>query len=122
MPYASDFGSSEARPDHFTPVSSVSMSSDSPAPEWKKLTIDPALFKPTPDESAFLKAQTGIQDDGKLKEHVLAVQEEAWKVRLPSSEPQSRNSMECYIGLPISLYPTLYIHKVRAFHRPALSQ
>lgn len=57
------------------------MSSDSSASGWsKKLTIDPALFKPTPDESAFLKAQTGIQDDGKLKEHVLAVQEEAWKV------------------------------------------
>lgn len=57
------------------------MSSDSSASGWsKKLTIDPALFKPTPDESAFLKAQTGIQDDGKLKEHVLAVQAEAWKV------------------------------------------
>lgn len=57
------------------------MSSDSPAPEWsKKLTIDPALFKLTPDELAFLKAQTGIQDDDKLKEHVLAVQAEAWKV------------------------------------------
>lgn len=33
-----------------------------------------------PEELAFLKTQTGIQDDDELKAHVLAVQKNAYEV------------------------------------------
>ena len=44
------------------------------------LTLDPSLYAPSEEEVAFLKSQTGIQDDEELKAHVLAVQKEAWDV------------------------------------------
>lgn len=42
--------------------------------------LDPSLYAPSPEEVAFLKSQTGIQDDEELKQHILAVQREAWEV------------------------------------------
>lgn len=42
--------------------------------------LDPSLYAPSPEEVAFLKSQTGIQDDEELKHHILAVQREAWEV------------------------------------------
>ena len=33
-----------------------------------------------PDEVKWFKSQTGIETDEELKEHVIAVQEEAWSV------------------------------------------
>ena len=44
--------------------------------------LDPSLYRPTPEEIAFYKSQTGIQGDEELKEHILAVQKEAWDVSL----------------------------------------
>ena len=44
------------------------------------LALDPSLYNPQPHEVEFFKAQTGIGDDEELKEHVIAVQKEAWEV------------------------------------------
>ena len=49
-------------------------------PRLPHLTLDPSLYNPEPHEIEFFKAQTGIEDDGALKEHVIAVQKEAWEV------------------------------------------
>ncbi|KIJ66722.1 hypothetical protein HYDPIDRAFT_85606 [Hydnomerulius pinastri MD-312] len=38
------------------------------------------LYKLSPEDAAFFKAQTGIDNDEALKEHILAVQERAYKV------------------------------------------
>ncbi|KAH8119900.1 hypothetical protein DFH11DRAFT_1685360 [Phellopilus nigrolimitatus] len=44
------------------------------------LPLDPGLYAPSPEDVAFFKSQTGIEDDEELKQHVIAVQKEAWKV------------------------------------------
>ncbi|KAK0435186.1 hypothetical protein EV421DRAFT_1837199 [Armillaria borealis] len=41
--------------------------------------LDPTLYALAEDESAFFKAQTGIEDDVALKNHIFTVQEEAYK-------------------------------------------
>ena len=46
----------------------------------QKVSLDPTLYAPTPDEVAFLKKWTRIDDDEELKQHVLTVQKEAWNV------------------------------------------
>lgn len=56
-------------------------SSSSSAPRLSYLRLDPTLYNPSPVEVEFFKQQTGIKDDEKLKEHILAVQKEAWEVR-----------------------------------------
>ena len=43
--------------------------------------LDPSLYSPTSEEVAFLQMQTGIEDEEELKQHVFAVQREAWSVR-----------------------------------------
>ena len=54
---------------------------DAQAAEIRKHgSLDPSLYSPTPQESAFLKSQTKIEDDEELKQHVLEVQKEAWEV------------------------------------------
>lgn len=45
-----------------------------------KIPLDETLYSLKPEEAAFFKQQTGIQDDGELKRHVLEVQKEAWDV------------------------------------------
>ncbi|KIM65749.1 hypothetical protein SCLCIDRAFT_1211726 [Scleroderma citrinum Foug A] len=44
------------------------------------LPLNPALYAPLPDDVAFLKATTGIEDDEELKSHILAIQERVYKV------------------------------------------
>ena len=53
--------------------------------------LDERFYDLTDEERAFLKQQTGIQDDEELKTHILQVQAEAYKVcRLVSSaKPRS---------------------------------
>ena len=43
-------------------------------------SFEPGFYAPTQEEAAFLKTWTGINDDEELKQHVLAVQKEAWDV------------------------------------------
>lgn len=49
------------------------------------VVLDPSLYAPTMEEVAFFKAQTGIETDEELKEHILKVQKEAWDVSSSSS-------------------------------------
>ncbi|KIJ16055.1 hypothetical protein PAXINDRAFT_113814 [Paxillus involutus ATCC 200175] len=44
------------------------------------LTLQERYYEMTPEQSDFFKQQTGIIDDDELKRHILAVQEEAYKV------------------------------------------
>ncbi len=46
------------------------------------LPLDASIYALTEDEAAFFKVETGIQDDVQLKNHILAIQEEAYKVRV----------------------------------------
>lgn len=47
-----------------------------------KHPLSPEFYRLTEEEIAFHKAQTGIQDDDELKKHILAVQRDAYEVRL----------------------------------------
>ena len=47
------------------------------------LALDPSLYSLRENESVFLKQLTKIDDDEKLKEHILAVQREAFEVMTP---------------------------------------
>lgn len=52
-------------------------------PHGPHITLDPSLYQPDPEEVEFFKSQTGISDEEELKNHVLAVQKEAWAVSPP---------------------------------------
>lgn len=43
-------------------------------------TLDGAFYSLTSQELDFFKAQTGIQDESALKEHLMKVQSDAWEV------------------------------------------
>ena len=51
------------------------------ASDASKPSLDPNFYFLTAKETEFYKAQTGIQDDEKLKEHIFAVQRDAYEVR-----------------------------------------
>lgn len=55
---------------------------DASATPSTALDLDPSLYHLDPDELEFFKVQTGIQDEEELKEHIIAIQAEAWKVRM----------------------------------------
>ncbi|KAK0469998.1 uncharacterized protein EV420DRAFT_1298372 [Desarmillaria tabescens] len=42
--------------------------------------LDPTLYELAGNETAFFKVKTGIEDDAALKNHILTIQEEAYKV------------------------------------------
>ncbi|EJD05462.1 uncharacterized protein FOMMEDRAFT_78949 [Fomitiporia mediterranea MF3/22] len=44
------------------------------------IKLDPTLYNPSGEELDFLKDQTKIEDEEELKQHVIAVQTEAWNV------------------------------------------
>ena len=45
-----------------------------------EIVLNPSLYAPTPEEVAFMKKWTGIEDEEELKEHAISVQKEAWDV------------------------------------------
>ena len=53
-------------------------------PHLRTLHIDGALLKLCPEEEAFFKTETGIQDTEELRKHIIKVHEEAYKVSLCS--------------------------------------
>ncbi|THH08175.1 hypothetical protein EW145_g2886 [Phellinidium pouzarii] len=65
---------------HFTIRVNMADSSATTARVPAPFSLDSSLYSPTPEEAAFLKSQTKIEDDEELKQHVLAVQKEAWDV------------------------------------------
>ncbi|KZW00939.1 hypothetical protein EXIGLDRAFT_603603 [Exidia glandulosa HHB12029] len=47
---------------------------------WADVPLDPSLLALRPDETAFFKAQTGIEDEEVLRQHIIKNQEEAYQV------------------------------------------
>lgn len=47
---------------------------------WEDVPLDPELLSLRSDEAAFFKAETGITDNEELRQHIIAVQAEAYKV------------------------------------------
>ena len=43
-------------------------------------TLDSTFLEFRPEDEAFFKSETGIQDTEELREHILKVQEDAYKV------------------------------------------
>ncbi|SJK99966.1 uncharacterized protein ARMOST_03277 [Armillaria ostoyae] len=62
--------------------------------------LDPTLYELADNETAFFKAQTGIQDDAALKNHILTIQEEAYKVN-----PYPCIRRFAFVNLKISTQP-----------------
>lgn len=50
--------------------------------DWKALPLDRTLFRMLDAERAFFRAQTGIQSDEDLQEHVIRIQEAAYSVQI----------------------------------------
>jgi len=51
-----------------------------PPPDYLPMSLNPDDYSLDPEELAFFKQETGIQDEVLLREHILAVQAEAYKV------------------------------------------
>lgn len=62
----------------------MQMADQTSSSESRPLILDSYLSKLTPDELAFFKSQTGIDDEEALKNHVADIQAEAVKVSCPS--------------------------------------
>ena len=77
---------------HFSPqpnprrVLCVPATMDQPSAEiegvLRTIPLDHSLLVLNPDTETFFKAETGIQDTEKLREHIIEVQKEAFKVSL----------------------------------------
>ncbi|KAK0496138.1 hypothetical protein EDD18DRAFT_1309777 [Armillaria luteobubalina] len=65
------------------------------------LPLDTSLYALTEDEAAFFKAETGIQDDVQLKNHILAIQDEAYKIY-----PYPCIRRFGFVNMRISTYPS----------------
>jgi hypothetical protein len=46
----------------------------------REVALDERCYNPSDEDRAFLKQQTGIQDDEELRAHIFHVQAEAYKV------------------------------------------
>ncbi|KAI0684950.1 hypothetical protein BC835DRAFT_578409 [Cytidiella melzeri] len=62
--------------------------------------LDESLYAPTEEEDAFFSSQTGIKDAEERKQHILAVQAEAYKVH-----PYNCIRAFAFARLKISLFP-----------------
>ena len=66
------------------------MSDSAPAPSHAYANpLDETLYKIDDQALEFMKSQTGIQDAEELKQHILAVQAEAYAVSSAPREPAS---------------------------------
>ena len=86
-------------------------------PDIFKVPIDPSAYSLSGEELAFFKAQTNIQNEDELRDHILAVQAEAYAVcpshQLSTSSYSTDFTLSNnYIltGVPISLYQAVCIH------------
>lgn len=72
-----------------------------------------SLYAPDDGELAFLKSQTGIEDEQALKEHIISVQRKAYEASLIFP----RCTVGSHSCAPVSdtqlpLYPTFFIYEV----------
>ena len=66
--------------------------------------LDERLYDLSDEERSFLKEQSGIQDDDELKEHVIQVQTEAYKVNF--GKAKSWRFMQTFV-LQVHPYPCI---------------
>ena len=87
----------------------------------RTLHIDGALLKLDPEEEAFFKAETGIQDTEALKKHIVEVHEEAYKVCIPLRLPVDIESglkwghFALRLGPPVSLHSRVWAGEAPGF-------
>lgn len=76
--------------------------------------LDSSLYNLKDDELDFYKQSTGIDDDEKLKEHIIAVQAEAYKVNITHENQGEVCSLKHRSDISLSLHLQLQIHEVIA--------
>lgn len=80
--------------------------------------LNPDFYCPTEAEVAFFKSQTGIHDDGELKEHIVKIQHEAWDVRFMSPDSRSLVLASYWyvwrVGRPLRVYSQFLFHEVHS--------
>ena len=59
----------------------------------------------TPEEEAFFKSETGIQDTEELKKHIIQVQEDAYKVSRCSRTDRKKSTPGSDIVFRVQVYP-----------------
>ena len=77
--------------------------------------LDERLYDLNDEERSFLKEQSGIQDDDELKEHIIQIQTEAYKVG--KRKLRKSQIMEIHVnihatGSSLPLHPRLQFRKV----------
>lgn len=71
----------------------------------RTLHLDDTLLGLDPEEEAFFKSETGIQDTEELKKHIIKVQEDAYKVTRCSRVYQIRSTRISNIVFRDQVYP-----------------
>jgi hypothetical protein len=82
-----------------------------------KYELDPNLYNLQPEEAAFFKQLTGINDDELLKQHIIQVQAKAYEVHLRSL----LIDIHFYDVLQIYSYHCIYRFSFTHFRIPTLS-
>ena len=72
--------------------------------------LDHSLLVLNPDTEAFFKAETGIQDIEKLREHIIGVQKEAFKVSLYVSSPTPSGTLTLLCSAVSSIRILAFVH------------
>ena len=76
--------------------------------------LDERLYDLSDEERSFLKEQSGIQDDYELKEHVIQVQTEAYKVNFRKAK--SWRFMQTFV-LQVHPYPCIRLFNIARWVR-----
>jgi hypothetical protein len=69
------------------------------------LDLDETLLELDPEEEAFFKSETGIQDTEELRRHIVEVQEDAYKVSRCPCPDQTKSTRDSNIVLRGQVYP-----------------
>jgi len=73
----------------------------------RALHLDDSLLKLNPEEEAFLKSETGIQDTDELKMHIAKVQEDAYKVRCCLNRTSTDSNIVFRVRVQVYPYPCI---------------
>ena len=71
----------------------------------RALPLDGVSLGMTPEEEAFLKSETGIQDTEELKKHIIEVRKDAYKVSRCSRTDRTKSTPGSNIVFRVQVYP-----------------
>ena len=81
---------------------------------FRALHTDDTLLKLNPEEEAFFKLETGIQDTEELRKHIIKVQEDAYKVSRCSRADQIESALGAITSVfRVQIYPYFCIRGFR---------